>query len=161
MTYFDKLFETLEYIANKHKNAFEKYLDEDVKEAVFRSNGNGKEIYIKFNRHQLPEYKKSDFEYLYFNAPNIINEMKFDIDGLAIELELPKPIYCNGWDGDKDDVGGFMIRIPEEWNENFKNKEYKDREESIFYWKDWKCSDEHLKERYKNFNKVIKRYIKK
>lgn len=159
MTYFEKLFEVIEYIANRHKNAIETLLDEDVKESIY-SHNNTKEVYIKFNKHQLPEYMKSDYEYLYFNAPIVTIDIKFDLETITLELNLPKPEFCNGVAGDPNDVGGFIIRIPEGWNEKFKNKEYEEREESLFWWRDWKCTDEHFKERYKHFNETIKRFLK-
>jgi len=153
MTYEEKLISGLEYIVERHKKAFEENCSDKVKELVYKESDKGSDIYIKLNKHSVP---KSDMEseYYYFNAPIILNEMRFDIDSLVdFSLHLCKPEYCNGFNDDK--VGGFLIRVPEGWNKNYKDKEFEEPNAPEFFVHTWNCTDEQLAVRYQYFNKVV------
>ena len=154
MTYEEKLFDGLKYIVERHKKAFEENCSDKVKELVYKEFGKGRDIYIKLNKHSVP---KSDMEseYYYFNAPIVMNEMRFDIDSLVRgDLHLHKPEYCKGFNDDK--VGGFVIVVPEGWNKNYKDKEFEEPKSSPdFYVHVWNCTDEQLASRYQYFNKVV------
>ena len=160
MTYEEKLFSELEHIAERHKKAFEENCSDEVKELIYKEFDKGRDIYIKLNKHSAP---KSDMEseYYYFNAPIIVNEMRFDIDSLVdFSLHLCKPEYCNGSVSDKNDVGGFLIKVPEGWNENYKDKEFEEPNAPDFFVHTWNCTDEQLASRYKYFNNVISAFTK-
>ena len=162
MTYEEKLFSGIEYIAERHKKAFEENCSDEVKEFVYEKNQNGSEIFIKFNRHSVPK-SSMEYEYYYFNAPIVVNEMRFDIDSFVHDgLHLYGPEYTSGFAGHKEDVGGFVIRVPENWNKDYKDKEYEEPKDSPEYFVHvWNCTDEQLASRYKYFNNVLSNFIKK
>lgn len=161
MTYEEKLFEGLEYIVERHKKAFLENCSDELKELVYKHNDDHKEIYIKFNRHSIPK-SNMESEYYYFNAPIIVNEMRYDIDSLVGgSLHLCKPEYSNGWVGHPEDVGGFLVRVPEGWNEKYKDKEFVEPEKTeSWFAHHWACTDEQLTNRYKYFNQVMSTFFK-
>lgn len=158
MTYEEKLFNGLEYIVARHKKAFEENCSDEVKELIYKEFDKGRDIHIKLNKHSIP---KSDMEseYYYFNAPITVNEMRFDINSLVDCLHLCKPEYCKGFNDDKD--GGFLIRVPEGWNEKYKDKEFEEPSAPNLFVHTWNCTDEQLASRYKYFNNVISAVAKK
>ena len=162
MTYEEKLFSELEHIAERHKKAFEENCSDKVKELVYKEYDKGRDIYIKFNEHSIPK-SSMEYEYYYFNAPIIVNEMRFDINSLVKDtLHLCEPMYTCGKGGDKNDVGGFLIRVPENWGKEYKDKEFEEPENTPdFYVHVWNCTDEQLASRYKYFNNVISAFAKK
>ena len=161
MTYEEKLFSELEHIAERHKKAFEENCSDKVKELVYKDK-HGRDIYIKLNEHSIPK-SSMEYEYYYFNAPIIVNEMRFDIDSLVKDtLHLYEPMYTCGKAGDKNDVGGFLIRVPENWNKEYKDKEFKEPEDTPnIYHHVWNCTDEQLVSRYKYFNNMLSAFAKK
>lgn len=158
MTYEEKLFSELEHIAERHKKTFEENCSEEVKELIYKEFDKGKDIYIKLNKHSVPK-SNMESEYYYFNAPITVNEMRFDINSLVDCLHLRKPEYCNGFNDDK--VGGFLIIVPEGWNENYKDKEFEEPNTPELFVHTWNCTDEQLASRYKYFNNVISAVAKK
>ena len=162
MTYLEKLNEDLQHIVNRHIDAIERNCSDKVKESL-KKQYKGKEPYIKFIRYQPVEDKISDFEYLLYEAPQINIELRNDIESLLYEYNLTKPEYFNSFPSAGVQCVGFMVRIPEGWVEKYKDKEYQEpepKQESSFYWHDWRCSDENMDKRYKHFNEVIERFLK-
>lgn len=163
MTYLEKLNENLQYIVNRHFDAIERNCSDKVKDFI-KQQYNDQKPYIKFIKYQPVEKRTSDFEYLLYEAPYVNVELKNDIESLLYEYGLTiTPDYFVSFPCAGVDCAGFMVKIPEGWTNNYKDKEYQEpepKEESPLYWHDWHCSDENMDKRYKHFNIISEQFIK-
>ena len=162
MTYLEKIIEELQNTVNRHIAAIERNCSDKVKQHLNKQY-EGEQIRIKFIKYQPEEYYVSDYEYLLFEAPFVNIELKHDIQSIFYEFKLYEPEFFNSFSSAGVDCPGFIVRIPSGWTEQYKDKEYEnseDEQESMFYWYDYKCSEDNLNKRYKYFNSVIERYLK-
>lgn len=148
MTYIEKLYDAIAFISKRHKEAQWVNLGPNYDFSAE----------LKFIVDQ-PKDKENDYEWIYFS---IIGKGSLvlvgDLNSLAVDLHLPNPEFVRGWEGKRKNYGpGIMFTIPDEWNDNYRNKEYI-QENYNFPIPFWRCTDTQFQERVNHFNEIVSRF---
>lgn len=162
MTYFEKLLDTIQFVVERHRAAYNRNCSDKVKKELAKRGAD--DIKINFVRYQPEDGKESDYDYLLFEARDINIELRNDLESLFYNFKLNKPEYFNSFPSAGVNGPGFMVRMPKGWVEKYRYKEFDETEQSdecsMLYWHDYKCSDENLDKRYKHFSDFMERFIK-
>lgn len=150
MTYIEKLFDAMDFISKRHCNA-----------AWIDTNGKY-DFHAKLDFFKRQEKDtKNDYEWVLFSFEGQGTiELRLDLKSLAFDLHLPEPDIINGFPSVGLNNNGVMFKIPEEWKNEYENKEYI-QEDYEFPIPFWRCSDEMFEQRVNRFNATISRMLKK
>ena len=134
MTYYEKLLDAMKYISNRHSS---------------------RGVNIEFIKYQTKD-RENDYSWVVFKADNCNIEVRLDLKSLMYDLHLYEPDFITAFPSIGLNEPGFMIRLPENWEKDYKDKEYVE-EDYKFPIPFWRCSDEFFEERYRHFDETIVR----
>lgn len=134
MTYYEKLLDAMKYISNRHSS---------------------RGVNIEFVKYQTKN-SENDYSWIVFKADNCNIEVRLDLKSLMYDLHLYEPDFITAFPSIGLNEPGFMIRLPENWEKDYKDKEYVE-EDYKFPIPFWRCSDEFFEQRYRNFDETIAR----
>ena len=147
MTYLEKLFDSMEFISKRHESA-------DWADLGPKYDFHAKLTFVKDQPKDRESGGQNDYEWILYSMEGSGSmELRLDLDSLSRDLNLPKPEIIRGFP-DVLKGPGVIWRIPEEWNNEYRNKEYV-QEEYEFPIPFWRCTDEFFKKRIEHFNRVV------
>lgn len=152
MTYLEKLFDSMEYISKRHENADWIKID--------KYNFAAKLTFLKDQPKDRDNGGQNDYEWILYSIEGDGSmELRMDLKSLAFDLCLPPPEIIRGFPEEGLNDSCVFWKIPEDWNKEYRDKEYIQKEYEIpipF----WRCSDEEFKKRVEHFNQVISKHKK-